>query len=37
MEDALTPWVHIDVSVTRVISLIMVELVVLVCYIPVYN
>jgi hypothetical protein len=37
MEDALTHWVLIDVSVTKVTSLIMVELVVLVCSIPVYT
>lgn len=36
-EDALTRWVLIDVSVTRVTRLIMVEPVVLVCYILVYK
>jgi len=36
-EDALTHWVLIDVSVTRVTRLIMVEPVVLVCYILVYK
>jgi hypothetical protein len=37
MEDALTHWVLIDVSVTRDTRLIMVELAVLVCYILVYK